>query len=132
MPPGPCSSWTQFNADVVDLGLHFSRRAPLPPCLIVHLHVQDAEALEIYADMVHQVKAFRGLEDRGLAHPPKIIIAERPQTGSISQRVLTNAREVAAELLKLGYDAQVLLLCPLESSAVAALHDLQAKPHTGQ
>ena len=75
------------------------------------LSAQDAEALEIYADMVHQVKAFHGLQDWGLAHPSKIIIAERPQTGPISQRVLTNAREVAAELLKLGYDAQVLAPC---------------------
>ena len=71
------------------------------------LLVQDAVAMATYADMVDQIKAFYGLQDRGLAQPPKIIIAERPGERPLSQRVLTNGGEVAEALKLRGFDAQV-------------------------
>ena len=70
------------------------------------LLVQDAVAMATYADMVDQIKAFHGLQDRGLAQPPKIIIAERPGEQPLSQRVLTNGHDVAEALELRGFDAQ--------------------------
>ena len=73
---------------------------------------QDSEAPVVYADMVRQVQAFHGLRNPGLlAQPPKIVIAERPAKGLLSQRVLTNAREVARALEERGFTAQVWPLC---------------------
>ena len=62
--------------------------------------------MAVYRDMTAQIKAFHGLQDRGLAQPPKIIIAERPG-GYLAQRVLTNGQEVAESLNLRGFDAQV-------------------------
>ena len=76
--------------------------------------LQDDVAMAVYRDMTAQIKAFHGLQDRGLAQPPKIIIAERPG-GHLAQRVLTNGQEVAESLKLRGFDAQVsgsgVLLC---------------------
>ena len=68
---------------------------------------QDVTALEVYADMVDQVKAFYKLQDRGLSQPLKVVIAQRSEGGQLAQRVISNAPKVADALKLRGIDTQV-------------------------
>ena len=88
-------------------------RAPQPPQPAWGMHrartgeaAQDATALAVYADMVEQVKAYYKLQDRGLSRPLKVVISQRSE-GQLSQRVITNAQDVAAALALRGIDTQV-------------------------